>query len=318
MFRREIHELAEIRMERMCSLSGMTRAQDILDLAERHLAILEKFDADLMEELKGLSKASGVSLPRLVVLNHYTDMRDITANRDPGGCSIVFSPTAEGKILGQTWDIHASALDFVILLKFKDALVFSVMGCLGMTGLNHRGVGVCINNLSSYQAQVGIIWPALVRKILMQKTAQSAQDELMKAPIGSGRHYAIADEENFFGTEVSSSRKVVISNDASKPYCHTNHCLDESMATQHFIREGSNTLWRYAHLTSDDVKKRISTQAEVFLALKDVSLSPQKNQLHQVATCGTIVMNINQRSMLACAGVASEEQLKWPQTLQRI
>src|SRR5262245_43078549 len=90
-FRHEIKDLAEIRLERMCSLSSYKRQKDVLDLAERHLPILQKFDKNLMAEFQGISESSGVSLAHLVVLNHYTDMRDITpeglsSNEDLGGC----------------------------------------------------------------------------------------------------------------------------------------------------------------------------------------------------------------------------------------
>ncbi len=35
-----------------------------------------------------------------------------------------------------------------------------------MAGVNSSGVGVTINNLSSTDARIGVIWPALVRKAL--------------------------------------------------------------------------------------------------------------------------------------------------------
>ena len=72
---------------------------------------------------------------------------------DPGGCSVMFTPTNAGNVLGQTWDMHGSAQDHVIVIELPDGIFFSIAGCLGMTGLNKHGVGMTINNLNSIDAK---------------------------------------------------------------------------------------------------------------------------------------------------------------------
>ncbi|MCA9507401.1 MAG: hypothetical protein KC505_03145 [Myxococcales bacterium] len=321
-YRREIGELASIRMERMRISSHFKKTKDILELAHKHIRPLYDFDKELFLELKGISDASNVSLEHLIVLNHYTDLRDIMPNahhdlsKDSdateanSGCSIIYSPTHNGPVLGQTWDIHGSAQPYIIMLKVKDCLAFSIVGCLGMMGLNKHGVGVAINNLSSFDARIGVLWPALVRKILMCKNAQSAKEEIMKCPSSSGRHYAVVDENNFFGIELSGTKKKIICDDASKKYFHTNHCLDAEMRKTHMIRKGSNTLWRLEHLQGVIGHEDLSSPKKVFLALRSVSIAPDKNYPHKTTTCGTVVMDINQRSTIACSGIAHEELLE--------
>lgn len=329
-FRREIYEIAEIRLERMCAISPYKRIRDILKLAEEHLPVLQDFDVDLFLELRGISEASNVSLERLVVLNHYTDMRDIvpksgffnddknSGTDDNGGCSIIFSPTDSGPILGQTWDIHGSAEPYVIMMRINDVLLFSITGCLGMTGINGRGVAIAINNLTSTDAKVGIVWPALIRKALSHHTAVLAKDEIMSAPIGSGRHFALADRHHFFSIEASGTKKKVVWERNDEVYFHTNHCLDEEMRKTHTIRKESTTLWRYQQL--DDVIRYqdLSSAEKVFLALAGVSIPQEKNDPHKTATCGTFVMDIEQRMAIACEGIANKELLQWAQTKARI
>ncbi len=329
-FRREIKEIAEIRMERMCAVSRFKRVKDVLEVAERHIAPLQEFDVDLFLELRGIAEASNVSLERLIVLNHYTDLRDIEPNtgyyagrrpddpEDLGGCSIIYSRTEKGPMLGQTWDIHGSAEPYVLMLKVNDALVFSIMGCLGMTGINTHGVALAINNLSSIDARIGVIWPALVRKALTHSSAKKAKDEIMHAPNGSGRHYAIADEKNFYGIETSGTKKKIICEDPELLYFHTNHCLDAEMRKTHVIRKDSNTLWRFQHLDEVTRSEDLSTPENIFLAFKAISMPPDSQRPHKTTTCGTLVMDIAKRAVLGCAGIADEELLHYSQTRLRL
>jgi isopenicillin-N N-acyltransferase-like protein len=323
-FRESIYEIAEIRLERMCALPPYQKVGDILSLAAQHLSVLRKFDENLLAELEGIADASNVSLERIVVLNHYTDLRDIvpgshnldpsiTGKEDNGGCSIIFSPTDHGPILGQTWDIHASAEPYVVLLRLHDMLVFSITGCLGMTGINRHGVGIAINNLSSLDARVGVLWPALIRKSLTHKTAVSAKGEIMDAHLGSGRHFAIADAHSFFSIETSATKKKVVF-DKAELYFHTNHCLDEEMRKTHVVRQESTTFWRYQQLDEVIRHEDLSSAEKVFLALAKVSLPAIKSEPHTTATCGTFVMDINHGSVLACEGIATEELLQQPAT----
>lgn len=308
-YRESIKEIAEIRMERMCAVSQFKRPKDVLALAALHVPVLEKFDRNLYLELLGISEASNLSPEKIIVLNHYTDLRDIPnpEAEDPGGCSIIYSPGGQGPILGLTWDIHQSAMPYTILLKVKDTLLLSITGCLGMAGLNHHGVAVAINNLNSIDAKVGIVWPALIRKVLEQPNALKAKDEIMNAPLGSGRHFAAADTKHFYSIEASAEKKKIVNNDAEKLYFHTNHCLDAEMRKTHTIPAESSTLTRFQALDEKVRHFDLSDAEKVFLALKEVSLPGDKNLPHNVATCATLVMDIKNLEVLACQGGPSEE-----------
>jgi isopenicillin-N N-acyltransferase-like protein len=311
-----IQEIAEIRLERMCNTSSFKRPKDVLALAYDHRALLKNFDQDLYTELASIAEASNCSLEQIIIVNHYTDMRDIAPrdHTDLGGCSIIYNPTSHGPLLGQTWDIHGNALPYVIAMKLRSCVVFSITGCLGMTGLNNHGVGICINNLSSIDAVIGVVWPALVRKALTHENATGACEEIMKAPNGSGRHFALADSKNFFGIETSGTKKKIVNQDPSKPYFHTNHCLDAEMRKTHIIRKDSTTLERYKHLDEKVRHEDLSTPKKVFLALAQVSMAaPQRGApSHKTATCGTVVLDLAKKTMLACAGIANKELASCP------
>src|SRR5439155_21667017 len=173
-------------------------------------------------ELLGIAEGAALTAEDIVVANHYTDLRDldpdpskwqIAPRRDdpeamdrrtgedparPGsalrgdGCSVLWSETGSGRILGQTWDMHATAIPYVMLLRVPAstdgpaASLLTVTGCLGMAGMSASRVGLAINNLYSNDATVGVVWPAVVRRALQQPTAQAARDIIATSPIGSG------------------------------------------------------------------------------------------------------------------------------------
>jgi isopenicillin-N N-acyltransferase-like protein len=317
--REKIKEIAEIRMERMCEMSAFKKTHEVIELSRKHLPVLQNYDIDLFLELRGISEASNISIENLVLVNHFTDMRDIRPGvnhdnviADDGGCSIIYSKSGQNKILGQTWDIHASAMNYVLLLKYKDMILFSITGCLGMTGLSNRGVAIAINNLNSLDARVGILWPALVRRCLNQDDAIQAKDQILAAPLGSGHNYAVADKKSFFGIETSGTKMKVVSENPKKHYFHTNHCIDEEMRKTHTIRKESNTLWRLEHLNNNTINQPLDTAEEVFCALEGVSTPPRKDLPHKTATCGAFVMDIEGSKIIASAGVPVKELLSCP------
>ncbi len=355
-FKDDIHGIYAVRLRLMLQKTDLSTEENVLALARHHLPVLERFDRDLHSELCGIASAAGLTPAHLVVVNHYTDLRDLglrdlnaLSNQplDPGGCSAWFvagpapaqsaataplGATSTGeRVLGQTWDMHASATPYALLLVVKNddgsrTVLFTIAGCLGMTGMTaseSRVLGLTINNLNSVDATVGVLWPALVRKALLQKTAAAALSTLQGAPIGSGRHYIVADGNDVFGMETSGTRKKVIFEQTAKrsgsslptdQYFHTNHCIDDEMKPTERILPGSTTVQRYetlrARVARGDVPK---TAAAMFDAFADVGLKPKDNAPDDVATCGAIVFDLAAKSALACQGIPgpTTEKIEW-------
>jgi isopenicillin-N N-acyltransferase like protein len=334
-FRDDIKQIADIRMGLTISRTDLGTRENVLALARHHLPVLERFDRSLADELQGIARGAGLTPEEIVVVNHYTDLRDLSRadldrldrlerdERDPGGCSALFVAEGKDRILGQTWDMHGSAEPYALLLKIPaipdggtvekvnaagipqlgSTLAFSITGCLGMTGMSSWGVALTINNLNSLDATVGVVWPAVVRKALRQPSARAMRDLLLDAPIGSGRHYVVADDQDVFGIETSGTRRKVIREGGRGPYFHTNHCIDEEMVGTARILPGSTTLERYATL-GELVKKRLPDDLRsTFEALEAVGLKQNPTNPHDVATCGAIVMDVTARNAMACVGI---------------
>lgn len=244
----EIRQLAEERIE----LSGtekwagrrVSRA-DIMALGEACLAHHQAYAPDLMEELRGISDATGVELTELVILNGFTDFIDVVYNTGAAKVSqpahpaadnctaFIVSPkaTAQGQgFFGQTWDMHATATPFVILLHGQPAgglrfLTLTIIGCVGMIGMNEAGIAIGINNLMSGDGQVGVTWPFVVRKALAQDNLDDALACITEATLSGGHNYLLADASGRgFNVEAMSTRREVTEVTAGS-LVHTNHCL---------------------------------------------------------------------------------------------
>lgn len=327
-FRELIAEVAAIRVKLCTSVGRFPHEVAVLEMARQHLPVLERFDPRLFEELVGIAEGARLSPEHIVVLNHYTDLRDIDppdhdatvpeieAPDDPDDCSAIFARTPEGAVLGQTWDMHGSAMPYVMILHVPEsaeepaAFLLSITGCLGMAGLSARGVGITINNLNSNDAGIGVVWPALVRRALREESAAKARDVILTAPLGSGHHYLVASRSAAFGIETSGTRKAVAYEGKESSYFHTNHCLVPEIGAVSRLGEGSTTLERYAAIERSLGASAIVGAQDLFARLGSHDGYPKSvcshmatpEKPHAGATCGAIVMNLDEKSALAAVG----------------
>lgn len=252
-FRDDIRRLAGIRTELIQMAWGLGSADAVLSRAEEHIPILAEYDADLYAEFQGIARASGLTEAKLLVLNHYTDLRDlgVAEKAMEEGCSILHVRYGEEVLLGQTWDMHATAEPFVMMLYLPDEGVWTltITGCLGLCGLNRNGVAVAINNLVMSDARVGVSWPTLVRRLLRQDSVDQAERALLATRVGSGHHYALSGPNKSVAWETSGSAQACVYDGSYSPYVHTNHCLDKHFQSLSRIADTSTTQHRFDQAT---------------------------------------------------------------------
>lgn len=254
-YRSAIQELANIRRELM--LSKNPRLSSTLDaLAAQQWRKTQDYMPTVWQELDGIVQGSSCSVTDIVILNNYTDFRDICFPEE--GCSTVYLSCDGSVLAGQTWDMHCSARDYVCALlvppqEAKPAcLLLSVVGSVGMLGYNSLGTMVGVNNLNTVNATCGVLWPALVRHALEQNSYQQTRNSLSSAPIAGGRHYLIASRDLGEGLEVSPQicEEVARITASEGGYTfHTNHCLSETLQKLEDVKAlSSTTHGRYALL----------------------------------------------------------------------
>lgn len=251
-WRAEIRDLVEIRMELLGRFGALGARPEIGETATRHLAVLEQYLPDLREEMKGIAEGAGASIQQIVVVNHYTDLVELGAaatRTDPGGATAIYLSGDQGPLLGQTWDMHASAERFVRLIRIRprgtraETVCFTLTGCLGMAGVGPQGVAVTTAQLH-VATGLGLVWPALVRHLLAQPSASAAYAALQRAPLGAGRYFMLADGQEFFGVECGTATKVRTQTGAKAAHLHTNHCFDPVLRKQERLSNEGTTFER--------------------------------------------------------------------------
>lgn len=323
-----IVRIADIRTRLTVDKGRFADRDAVLAAAREHLPVLERWNPELHQELLGIADGSGVSAAELVVVNHYTDLRDLDpdvrdfalAVRDHPGdeeCSAVWARTPVGGVLGQTWDMHGSAQDYVMMLgvpargAHPAAWTLSITGCLGMTGLNDRGLGVTINNLRSTDARIGVLWPALVRRVLQESAAEAGRDVVLNAPLGSGHHYLVATDAAAYGVETSGNhQRVVFRSQDDDAYVHTNHCLHADIEAHSEVAPGSTTHERYAALTVSLARRALAGPEDLWERLGSHEGFPRSvcthvataEDPHAMLTCGAVVMDLARKALRATRG----------------
>ena len=325
-FRGEIGSLAEIRLFLCTQMTGASR-EAVLNAARQHVPVLERYDPALADELIGIAEGAALDPALIVVLNHYTDLRDLDLGADhhgdtTDGCSVIYARTGAGVLAAQTWDMHATSIPYVIMLQVPEqggrpaAWILSLTGCLGIAGMNRRGLALCVNNLSSTDARVGVVWSALVRRALAQPSAAQARELLVEAPFGSGRHFLCADSEQAFGIEASGTRRAVVFDGDARDYVHTNHCLDPLVETCTKIAPGATTHDRYRFLRESLDRRPVDSADQLWELLGSTEGYPRSvcgNQStpenpHGAATCAGLLMSPARGELLACAGFTHRAQ----------
>ncbi len=343
-FRGEIRALAAIRTYLCTKVGGFKDAAQVKVAAAAHLPVLERYHAGIHAELVGIAEGAGVAAEDIVVANHYTDLRDLDPDpstwqpaptRDDAslhgppaggksagaeglggdGCSVLWGETGTGRILAQTWDMHATAIPYVMVLRVPAspagpaATLLTVTGCLGMAGMNSARVGIAINNLFSTDATLGVVWPAMVRRALHETTAEQARDVIATSPIGSGHHYFVADRRHAFAIEASGTRRKQVFGGGAV-YCHTNHCLDGDVAARSKVPSTSTTYdrmtWLEGNLRAEplrdlpDAWRRLGSDDGWPRSICTNMATPESP--HGAATCGAIAMNLDTGELWAQQG----------------
>ena len=229
---------------------GPIGVADVLDIATSMLPAHEAFDADLYVELCAMAEAAGITPAEAVVVGGFTDfvdtVRAVTGGPTPtelieDDCTAVIVPDGRASgagFLAQTWDMHDSATDHVILHRSRptDAPAFNVFtttGCLGQIGMNSEGVCVGINNLTGTDGTRGVAWTSVVRGMLTTSSADEALQMLLAADLAGAHNYLVYDRDDV-GYDVEampSTRPYVVLDD--EVLVHTNHTVfDEATAVE--------------------------------------------------------------------------------------
>lgn len=301
-WREAIRELVDIRTALLREKNPLFSGETIQALADVQWKATLAYDAALADELCGIAEGAGIRLDQLVVLNNYTDFRDIEVPDQ--GCSTVYIHRNGHRLAGQTWDMHGSAKRFLCCLKIPAAenrcqsVVLSIVGCVGMMGYTSRGSMVGVNNINTDRARPAVLWPVFIRRLIDSGSLSQQREALRDAPLTSGRCILLADREGgeFWEAMPDLSERVAhMDGDQLGHLFHTNHCL----GSQTRLREVRQSLSSTTHARFQLLDKKIGAVTDLNSAwdlLNDHEGYPQSicsnfqtNSIDPSITCGGAV-----------------------------
>ncbi|MGE0970320.1 C45 family autoproteolytic acyltransferase/hydrolase [Klebsiella sp. WOUb02] len=181
-------------------------------------AIIREFDADYLDEMRGIASASGVSLEAIVMINARTEViaqaRSLQHCPTPhddnikDGCTgavILPQRSPHGKLIhGQNWDWRAECAESSVVVKIKrqqgpDVLTFVEAGGLGRSGMNSAGIAITANYLRcerDYQQQ-GVPLSLIRRKALEQQHMALAMKVVATTPKSCSNNMILSTKEGF-------------------------------------------------------------------------------------------------------------------------
>jgi isopenicillin-N N-acyltransferase-like protein len=282
----------------------------ILSCANETLEHHESFSETLYAEMLALADAADISPEEAVAVGGFTDLVDVVRGRVAGvgeehNCTGFINPVTG--IFAQTWDMHASAGEFVIMLKIDplmglDAYVQTTAGCLGQMGMNEAGIAVGINNLTSL-GKPGVTWPFVVRKVLEQENLDDAVNVVLDADLAGGHNYFLMGPDGEGATIEAMPRNKKVTRTDGSPLVHANNCLFDETRTEEPERIQD---W----VMNSDERLRIGEDnvhdLEAFFA--NPTISRRVDGMHEVGTCGAVIVEPAVRRMRAVWGVPGDHE----------
>ena len=198
--------------------------KQVLAIADQFRKATEAFRKDLYIEIEALAQAAEVDPLWIYALNGRTEL----LNLNPMECTTL--AFRKQNLLGQNWDWDSEMEELAVILDIEKEdghriLTMTEPGMIGKIGMNHCGVGVCLNfmTIENYQPS-GVPLHVLLRTILESKSvieAQSLIEPHLHGKVGnlliSNGHGEIVDLElggdEFFSIPVDDL------------FVHTNHFL---------------------------------------------------------------------------------------------
>ncbi|MGH8914456.1 MAG: C45 family autoproteolytic acyltransferase/hydrolase [Acidimicrobiia bacterium] len=283
-------------------------AETVLAIAETTLAHHRAYSESLYDEMLALAGAAGITPAEAVAVGGFTDLVDVVRAHDPRApieddCTALLDP--QSGVLAQTWDMHASAAEYVVMLKLDPlsgptAVVQTTAGCLGQIGMNEAGIGVGINNLTSI-GKPGVTWPFVVRKALEQTSLDDAVECVIGADLAGGHNYLLIGPDGT-GVDIEAMPGTVnVTRVTDSSFVHTNHCLDsrtrleEGARTAEHVAGSQNRLERGAELAPD---------LDAFFS--DTSIARRALSPRDVATCGAVVIRPREGSLDSVWGIPGQ------------
>lgn len=247
--------------------------EELSGIFRQGLSYSVAFAPDLIEELRGVSSASGVDFMDLLLFNYFLDISDIEHKQHNSSllkrvgctCFAVSGEKTDDKhvYIGQNYDWSALQSG-TVLTKITalppSILCFTVAGLVGCAGMNSNGLGIVINKLTPDDSTIRVPYTFVLRKALEQDSLAKAIDIILTAPRSSGISYTLCNKwGDIICVETTANSSEILL--TSKNYfVHTNH-------------------YQHPHLLSHDASFIEARQGSSYVRLNRMNRYFQNNKI---------------------------------------
>jgi len=248
----------------------------MISLAQQYLEPYQTDAPELVEELEGMSEATGVSFEEMLFLQVKSELLFNFADKlaEVESCtsfSATGDATSDGKtIAGQNWDWFPRSNPLLMRVrpeKGKKFLALTLPGMLGICGINEVGIAHQANAIVTSKSRIGVApYGGIHQKVLTQKNIGDMIGIVYKIHNASGDNYLMASSEgDIVDVELTVDGIEVLYPDQDY-LVHANHLLAErfkSMDRAGLVMPGSYVRMQrlrklikknYGQLTVDLVK----------------------------------------------------------------
>jgi len=243
--------------------------KSVYEYAENVIRVTKRYDASLVEEMKGIADAVDVDLEEIVAMNGRYELAWASPSQLMGGCTCLGATPRRSEsgdtLLAQNWDYRVVVSGSCIVLKVKAddcprVIMHTEAGLIGHKGLNSNGLGVVINAMVSDRDRLGDSVPFFLvcRKMLDSGRFNEAVKAFLNAERSLSYNVMLAGEGVLVDLEAHPL-------DVSFIYphdgvlAHTNHFVGERSlrVKDNFVLSESNSIHRYiiANETLASIKK---------------------------------------------------------------
>jgi isopenicillin-N N-acyltransferase-like protein len=223
-FKNRIHETVDFYESHIFRNAALS-PDVVRESAETVKELIGEFSVDYIDEIEAIAEASDLEKWRLYALNARTEI----LNTRMGECtSAVFRDSA---LIGQTWDWIKQLENLAVLVEHHCAnglklVTLTEPGILAKLGCNNRGLGLCLNFLSSRHSLSGLPVHLVCRAILESMDVGEAREKITISGTGKSSHFLVADRSgDALSMEFAGEKNTEIDiHDAI--YLHTNHCIN--------------------------------------------------------------------------------------------
>jgi len=215
--------------------------EQILRIAGQFRKSTKAFREDLYLEIEALARAAEVDPLWIYALNGRTEL----LNLNPMECTTL--AFTRQRLIGQNWDWDSEMEELAVILDIEKEdghriLTMTEPGMIGKIGMNHCGIGVCLNfmTIENYQPY-GVPLHVLLRTILDSKSLNEAQSLITSHLRGKIGNILISDS-NGENVDIELAGDECFSIPVEDLFVHTNHFLTK---VDYDLMLFPNTLGRY-------------------------------------------------------------------------